>query len=201
MKPISELTKEDIKNIKLICFDVDGVTIKKGTEISEVKTPESTTLTVKTSNLLPEMRDALLELKKHFFVAINSGRSSMYLTKVFSELLWGDVALISEMGIFSLIRGSLVQHERFDDRTLTKMRNILVGLQALEGKVKDFKAFEPKKFLITLHANSEIPEVYQVLKENDPEGEFYAVWNGEAFDIAPKRINKGTPLKTLCDYF
>lgn len=200
MKPLSQLTKDDIKNIKLICFDVDGVTIKKGTEISEVKTSENTTLTVKTSNLTDEMKDALIELKKHFFVAINSGRSSMYLTKVFSELLWDNIALISEIGIFSLINGELIQHEKFDNRTLTKMRNILVDLQGLEGKVEGFRAFEPKQFLITLHAFSEIPEVYEVLKKNDPEGEFYAIWNGEAFDIAPKRLTKGTALKHLADY-
>jgi len=200
VKPITELTKDDIKDIKIICFDIDGVTIKKGTEISEVKTSENTTLTVKTSNLSDEMKNALLELKKYFFVAINSGRSSMYLTKVFSDLLWDNVALISEMGIFSLLDGELIQHEKFDKRTLTKMRNILVGLQALEGKVKDFRAFEPKQFLITLHAFSEIPEVYDVLKKNDPEGEFYAIWNGEAFDIAPKRLNKGTALKNLCNH-
>lgn len=200
MKPISQLTKKDIQNIKLVCFDVDGVTIKKGTEISEVKTSESTTLSIKTSNLSEDMKSALLELKKHFFVAINSGRSSMYLTKVFADLLWGDVALISEIGIFSLLKGELVQHEKFDDQTLSKMRNILVGLQALEGNVKDFRAFEPKQFLITLHAYSEIPEVYEVLKKYDPEGEFYAIWNGEAFDVAPKRLNKGTALKNLCEF-
>jgi hydroxymethylpyrimidine pyrophosphatase-like HAD family hydrolase len=200
VKPISSLSKKDIENVKVICFDVDGVIIRKGTEISEVKTSEGTTLTIKTSNLSDEMRDALIELKKYFFVAINSGRSSMYLTKVFSELLWDNIALISEMGVFSLLRGSLVQHEKFDDRTLTKMRNIFVGLQELEGKVKDFRAFEPKQFLITLHAYSEIPEVYEVLKKNDPEGEFYAIWNGEAFDIAPKRLNKGAALKNLTDF-
>lgn len=200
MKPISELTKEDIKDIKVICFDVDGVTIKKGTDISEVKTSENTTLTVRTSNLSPEMKNALLELKKYFFIAINSGRSSMYLTKVFSELLWDNMALISEIGIFSLLNGQIIQHEKFDEGTLSKMKNITVDLQALEGKVKDFRAFEPKQFLITLHAFSEIPEVYDVLKKNDPEGEFCAIWNGEAFDILPKRLNKGTALKNLCKH-
>ena len=37
MKPITELTKEDIKDLKLVCFDVDGVTVKKGTDIQEVR--------------------------------------------------------------------------------------------------------------------------------------------------------------------
>ena len=66
MKPLSTLTKEDIKDLKLVVFDVDGVTIKKGTDIQEIKTVENTTLTVKTSNLSSDMRDVLLELKKKY---------------------------------------------------------------------------------------------------------------------------------------
>lgn len=200
MKSIKDLTNDDIKDVKLLVFDVDGVTIKKGTVIKEVKTDDSSTLTVKTHNLQPEMKKRLLELKKYFFIAISSGRSSLYLTKVFTELLWDNTALISELGIFTLLNGELIQHEKFDKKTLQKMRNIKVGLEALEGKVKDFTAFEPKQFLITLHAKSEIPEVYEIMKKEDLEKEFYALWNGEAFDIAPKYLNKGTGLKHLAKY-
>lgn len=200
MKAISELTKDDIKDLKLVCFDVDGVTIKKGTDIQEVKTQDSTTLTVKTHNLESQMLDKLNELKKHYFIAISSGRSSLYLTKVFADILWDNAALLSEIGIFTLIDGELIQHEKFNEKTLTKMRNIRVALQNLEGKVKDFRAFEPKQFLITLHAFSEIPEVYDIMKEHDPEEEFYAIWNGEAFDIAPQRLNKGSGLINLAKH-
>lgn len=199
MRILSELTETDVKDIKLICFDVDGVTIKKGTDISEVKTPENTTLTVKTSNLSEEMRDKLIELKKHFFIAVSSGRSSLYLTKVYAELLWENCALISENGIFTLLNGKLLQHEYFDTKTLAKMAAIVVDLKALEEKNKDFRAFEPKQFLITLHAWREIPEVYEIVKKHDPDGDFYTWWNSEAFDIAPKRLNKGAGLKHLTD--
>lgn len=200
MRPLVELKKEDIKDIKLVCFDVDGVTIKKGTDIKEVKTAEDTTLTVKTNNLSPRVRDKMLELKKHFVIAISSGRSSMYLTKVYYEILWGKAALISENGIFTIMEGELIQHEKFDEKTLNKMRNIVVDLKKLEGKHKDFRAFEPKQLLITLHAWNEIPEVYNIVNKHDPEGEFYTWWNGEAFDIAPKRLNKGTGLKNLAKH-
>jgi len=200
MKPISELTKNDIENLKIVCFDVDGVTVKKGTDIKEIKTAEDTTLTVKTSNLSAEMKNKLLELKKYFFVCISSGRSSLYLTKVFSELLWDNAALLSEIGIFTLINGELIQHEKFDEKTLIKMRNIRVALQNLEGRSKDFRAFEPKQFLITLHAFKEMPEVYEIMKKEDQEKEFYVKWNGEAFDIAPKLLNKGTALVNLCKH-
>jgi HAD superfamily hydrolase (TIGR01484 family) len=146
------------------------------------------------------MRDKMLRLKNYFFIAISSGRSSLYLTKVYSEILWENAALISENGIFTLLEGKLIQHEYFDNRTLQKMRNITVDLKKIERINKDFRAFEPKQFLITLHAWNDMPEVHEVVKKNDPEGEFYVWWNGEAFDIAPQRLNKGAGLKHLADY-
>lgn len=197
MKPLSSLTKNDIKDLKLVVFDVDGVTIKKGTDIKEVKTDLNTTLTVTTSNLSAKMRDALIQLKKKYFIAICSGRSSMYLTKVFNELLWDNCALISEIGIFTLINGELIQNRKFENNTLQKMRNIKQDLSDLEGKVKDFRAFEPKQFLITLHAYADMPEVHEIMRRRDPEEEFYCLWNGEAFDIAPKILNKGTGITNL----
>ena len=60
MKPLNELTTEDIKDIKVVCFDVDGVTIKKGTEISE----KGTELHIKTSPLEDRILNKMLRLKK-----------------------------------------------------------------------------------------------------------------------------------------
>lgn len=200
MKPITQLTKKDIKDLKVVCFDVDGVTIKRGTEISETKDKNTTILTVKTHNLSDEMLKKIIELKKYYVVAINSGRSSMYLTKVFYDILWDKSALLSENGIFLLYEGELIQTEKFDSKILKKMRNIFVELKKLEGKNKDFRAFEPKQFLITLHAWNEIMEVHDIVKKFDPEKELYTWWNGEAFDIAPKWLNKGRALKHLADH-
>lgn len=200
MKPITDLTKKDIENLKLVCFDVDGVTIKKGTDIKEEKSKESTTLTVKTSNLSDEVLQKMIELKKYYVVAVSSGRSSLYLTKIYYDLLWKNAALISENGIFTLFEGKLIQLEEFDDATLSVMRDVVVDLKKLEGVNKDFRAFEPKQFLITLHAWNEIAEVSKIVKKHDKKNEFYCWWNGEAFDIAPKRLNKGTGLKNLAKY-
>lgn len=200
MEPITELTREDIKNVKLVCFDVDGVTIKKGTDIKEVKEPESTTLTIKTSNFSPAMLRKMLLLKNYFFVAIASGRSLLYLSKIYYDLLWDKAALIGENGIFTLINGEVLQLENFDKKTLAIMRNIFVDIKNLGRKNKDFRAFEPKQFLITVHAWKEIPEVYEIVKKYDLKDEFSCLWNGEAFDIALKRLNKGVGLKKLAEY-
>ena len=113
MRPITELSKKDIKDIKIVCFDVDGVTIKRGTDIKETKDKEATTLTVKTHNLGSEMLEKIVRLKKYYIVAINSGRSSMYLTKVFYDILWDRSALLSENCIFLLYEGELIQAEKF----------------------------------------------------------------------------------------
>jgi len=200
MKKITDLRKEDIEHIEIVCFDVDGVTIKKGTEIKEVRTLDDTTLTVKTSNLSPRLLKKMIELKKYYVIAISSGRSSLYLTKIFYELLWKNAALISEIGIFTLFEGELIQNEKFDDETLGIMRNIVVDLKKLEGKNKSFGSFEAKQFLITLHAYDEMQEVYDIVKKHDKNNQFYTIWNGEAFDIAPKRLNKGTALENLAKY-
>lgn len=200
MKPLSDLIKDDIKDIKLICFDVDGVTIKKGTVIRESETKETETLTIKTRLLTDEVKNKLLELKKYFFVAVNSGRSTIYLKDVFNDLLWDNAALIGEVGIFTLAKGELVQHERFDDKTLTKMRNIRKALEVYADQTRIREAFEPKQFLITLHTRFDDKNVHEIVQKEDPEGEFAVIWSGEAFDILPKRLNKGTALINLCKY-
>jgi HAD superfamily hydrolase (TIGR01484 family) len=197
MKPLSSLSKEDIKDLKLVVFDVDGVTVKKGTNIEEIKTPETTKFTITTNNLTNEMKEKLSELKKHYFVAICSGRSSLYLTDVFNDLLWDNFALISEIGIFTLMNGELIQNKKFNAHYLEKMRLLRNDISKLVGDKPEMPDFELKQFLITLHASYELPEIYEIMKKNDPEGEFYCIWNGEAFDIAPKILDKGESVKIL----
>lgn len=197
MKPLSTLTKDDIKDLKLVVFDVDGVTIKKGTNIEEIKTTDTTKFTVKTNNLTSEMKEKLRELKKYYFVAICSGRSSLYLTDVFNDLLWDNFALISEIGIFTLLNGELIQNKKFNNHLLSKMKLLRNDISKLVGDKPEQADFELKQFLLTLHASSELPEVAEIMKANDPEGEFYCIWNGEAFDIAPKILDKGESVKIL----
>jgi HAD superfamily hydrolase (TIGR01484 family) len=200
MKPISDLTKDKINDIKLVCFDVDGVTVEKGTVVKEEESEKLKTLIVKTKLLSDEMRDVLLELKDCFYIAINSGRSTIYLKDLFNDLLWDNFALIGEIGIYTLAKGELVQHEKFDNKTLEKMRKIRLELEKYIGRTKAREAFEPKQFLITLHMPFEDKQVYELVEKVDSEGEFAVIWSGEAFDILPKRLNKGTALKNLCKY-
>lgn len=200
MKPLTQLTTNDIKNIKLVCFDVDGVTIKKGTVVKEVESKETKTLTIKTRLLTNEVREKLIELKKYFFIAINSGRSTIYLKDVFGDLLWDNVALIGEVGIYTLVDGELIQHEKFDKKVLGLMREIRLGLEDYIGETRAREAFEPKQFLITLHMPFEDKKIYEIVKGIDIDNEFEILWSGEAFDILPKDLNKGKALKNLCSH-
>ncbi len=195
MKPLNELTTEDIKDIKIVCFDVDGVTIKKGTEISE----KGTELRIKTSPLEDSILQKMLRLKKYFHVTINSGRSTMYLTKVFQGMLWGNASVIGEIGIFTVKDGELKQTDIFSEYELETLRKITVNLQKLAQENDKARGFEPKQFLITLHCFDAIPEIDEIVKKYDTKSEFYCWWNGEAYDIAPHRFNKGVGLKKLCE--
>lgn len=195
MKHLDELTKEDIKDIKIVCFDVDGVTIKKGTEISE----KGTELKIKTSPLEDHILDKMKRLKKYFHVTVNSGRSTMYLTKVFQGILWGNASVIGEIGIFTVRDGEMKQMAVFNEYELEVMRNITVELQRIALTNDKVRGFEPKQFLITLHCLEAIPEIDELVKKYDTKHEFYCWWNGEAYDIAPHRFNKGVGLKALAE--
>ncbi len=195
MKPLSDLTANDIKDIKVVCFDVDGVTIKRGTKIIDKGNEQI----MRTIPLEEHLLKKLLRLKKYFHITINSGRSSFYLVKVFQDILWENASLISENGIFLLYDGKLHQNFVFTDYELSVLSNITKRLQKLAKEDDRADGFEYKMFLLVLHCNKELPEVAKIVQEEDNKGEFYCWWNGEAYDICPKRFNKGVGLKRLCE--
>lgn len=193
MKHLDTLTKKDIKDIKVVCFDVDGVVVKKGTEIEE----KGSELRIKTSALESHILEKMIRLKKYFHVTVNSGRSTMYLTKTFQGMLWGNASVIGEVGIFTVKDGEMMQMEKFDEYELETIRKITVELQAIASSSDKVRGFEPKQFLITLHCKEAIPAVDLIVKKYDTKGTFYCWWNGEAYDIAPHRFNKGVGLESL----
>ncbi|MFH1840717.1 MAG: HAD-IIB family hydrolase [Candidatus Shapirobacteria bacterium] len=196
MKPITLLTAEELKRIKLISFDCDGVTVKKGTEIEETET----TLTVKTATLSESMLEKLTKLKKYFHVNFSSGRSLLYLERMFGKILWDRASLQGEIGIFTLINGRVIQHEFFSPKDLILMREIRTAIRELAKSEPKIRGFEPKQFLVTVHCREEIPQIEEILKKLDRDERFYSWWNGEAYDIGLKGLNKGSGLKHLCDY-
>lgn len=193
MKPITKLTAEDIGDIKLICFDCDGVTVQRGTEIEE----KGQELTVKTYSLSDSLLKKLIYLKKYFHLTFSSGRSLLYLERMYGEILWENASLQGENGIFTLINGEVIQHEKFSRETLEKIKRMKADIREAMKISKDIRGFEPKQFLITPHCWREVPEIPRIVKKYDTQNEFYCLWNGEAYDIALKRLNKGNGLRHL----
>ena len=71
MKPLSQMLQEDLKKIKMIVFDVDGVLVPRGTKIKQ----EGNITTLQTKTIAEKQITQIKELnKKGFLVNINSGR-------------------------------------------------------------------------------------------------------------------------------
>lgn len=196
MKPITKLTKRDIENIGIICFDCDGVTVKRGTEVQE----RGNELKVKTYTLSDSLLKKLNLLKKRFRINFSSGRSLLYLDRMFGKVLWENASLQGENGIFTLINGEVVQHEKFSKKRLEEINNMKVAIRDLMKANKDIRGFEPKQFLITPHCWKEVSEIREIVKRYDTKDEYYCLWNGEAYDIGLKWLNKGNGLKHLVKF-
>jgi len=195
MRLIKHLTKNEIKNIKVICFDCDGVTVPEGTYIRENKGE----LIVRTATLNNRVAKKLTKLKKYFFLVFSSGRSLLYVTRMYEMILWDQVALQAEIGLFTLYQGKVLQLGKFTNHFLEKSTKIKQAIRQLSENNPNILGFEPKQFLITVHCQREDSTIIDLVKKYDPENEYYCLWSGEAYDIGPKVFNKGVGLKFLIE--
>jgi len=189
-QPIDNLTKEKLSAIKLICFDSDGVTAKKGTEFTENG--------IKTYQLTESMVSLLSELKKYYLVNITSGRGLEFIRNRYGKLIGNNFSLQAEIGNFTFRDGE-TDVEEWTEYEIDKIAKIREKLKILLPGEKDFLGFEPKEKIITVHAKGRIEAVENTVKNEDNEGKLYCWWNGEAYDVGPARINKGTAIKKLVE--
>ena len=174
MKPLKEMTKKDIKNIKLIVFDVDGILVPRGTEINQ----HGQYLSIKVKKI-PESEIKLIKQlhAKGFKINISSGRALYMLEKMFAEVL-PYVSLTYENGSVSWINGKVYQHVN----SFSKLKEVAEKL----GQVKSasIKGFEPKEFTITIHCKKRVKAIERVISKYI---ELYFIWNSEAYDIGLKK--------------
>jgi peptidyl-prolyl cis-trans isomerase B (cyclophilin B) len=193
-RPIKELTKDMLSGIKVICFDGDGVTKKKGTEFVE----ESGRVLLESYPPSAEMMGKLIKLSKYFHITFSSGREMDYLKEIYSEELMGkNGSLQAEIGMYLWWKNEL--HENFQ---LTEaQKNKIETIRKMIGELNDWRirGFEPKNYLITLHCKDRFFKVEEIVRKMDPEGELYCWWNEEAYDIGLKGINKATGLRKLLE--
>ena len=191
--PINQLTKENLAGIKVICFDGDGVTKKKGTQfIRENGQEEMVTFPPSL-----DMMEKLKRLTKKFHVSFSSGRAMDYLQSIYKDIVEENGSLQAEIGMYLYIDKLLITNYDLRIEQKEKLNKIRQELEKI--KSPKIKGFEPKEYLITLHCKDRIGDVEDLVKANDTEGELYCWWNGEAYDIGLQAVNKGTGLKNLTE--
>jgi len=184
-QPIIALTKERIKEIKLVVFDVDGVLVPRGTKIKQV----GNTTTLETKEILPKQIEQIKMLnEKGFMININSGRGLYMLQEMFREIL-PFVSLTYENGSATWYKGDIYQHIN----SFEYLKDIIFELKKI--KSKNIKGFEPKEFIITVHCTDRIKQIEDLVSKYE---KLYTVWNGEAYDVGIKEIQtKAVGLKDV----
>ena len=191
MLPIEEMGKKDLENIKMLCFDSDGVTVEKGTKFLD----GGWTIT---QDLSPEMGNKMLKLKDKFWINVTSGRNLEFLKKRYELVLGDKFSLQAEIGNIGWYKDGEFR-ELWSEYELKRVEKIRKILEEKLLRMDDFIAFEEKEMIITIHAKNEIELINKTVKENDEKGWLYCWWNGEAYDIGPKRFNKASGLKKMAD--
>ncbi|MFA6177371.1 MAG: HAD-IIB family hydrolase [Candidatus Paceibacterota bacterium] len=176
MKPLNEMSTKDISKIKLVVFDVDGVIVPRGTKIKQV----GNTTTLETKVIAPKQIKQIEELyKQGFLINISSGRGLYMLQEMFRDIL-PFISLTYECGSATWYKGKIYQHINSFDR----LKDILPKLKKVAIKNKNFKGFEPKEFIITIHCKKQIKEIEDMVKRKK---DLVTYWNGEAYDVLIKK--------------
>ena len=196
MKPINSLTEKDIVNIKVITFDVDGVTVPRGTKIKY----KNDVLELYIKHSPKTLLNGLRKLSRYFHINISSGRSLLYLMEMYKDLLdVGNLSFTVENGHYTYFNmtGEIVQHRKvniFERQLLKKIRF------NNEKRVE----IEPKEMILTMHTpvklmglnNYDLPffyngEAYDIGKGSKAEGiEYFQKFHGEVLAIGDNYNDK-----------
>lgn len=182
MKNINKLTKEKLKDIKMIAFDVDGVLVPRGTKIKQ----DGNITTFETKKIAKRQIEQIKELhKRGIHINISSGRALYMLQEMFREVL-EFVSITYENGSATWFDGKIKQH-------INAFRMLNLVFKDL-SKVNNLAiiGYEPKEFIITIHAKERIDEIESIVATHT---QLICIWNGEAYDIMEKHHhNKGRGL-------
>ncbi|MFH1601511.1 MAG: HAD family hydrolase [Candidatus Shapirobacteria bacterium] len=194
MKPITNLSNKNIAPLKLLCFDCDGVTVPEGTKISESRGR----LVVETKLIEDRLVQKLNKLKSKYYLVFSSGRSLLYLTRMFEPVLGKKVILQAEVGLFTLLNGEVLQLDPLSEEQLGLLTKIRRRIRAEAKNNSDILGFEPKQFLATVHCKKELPVIEEIVRQEAQGEDLYCLWSGEAYDINFAHLNKGRGLEKLC---
>lgn len=191
MKPLEQISKKELNQIKMIVFDVDGVLVPRGTKIKQV----GNTTTLQTKVIAKKQIEQIKELNKSgFLINISSGRGLYMMQEMFREVL-PFVSLTYENGSATWYMGKIYQHVN----SFEYLQNIFSKLKQIAIKNKNVKGFEPKEFIITIHCTRKIREIERIVKK---EKGLTTNWNGEAYDVEiKKKQTKAVGLRNVMKIF
>lgn len=131
------------------------------------------------------LKDKIQKLNQKFYVCVSSGRSLEFLAAE-----WGDLGLSlhGEIGNFVEYQGKIYEEAWTKEETET-VAEVRERLERVENGA--IKGFEPKRKIISVHCQERVRSVEEIGHRDL----LYCWWNGEAYDIGPKRINKLTGIK------
>ena len=168
-------TKEQLKKIKFIILDIDGVTVPRGTRIKKI----SENLRMRVREIPKREIQQIKQLsKKGYLIGVNSGRGLYLLQDVFHDVL-SHIVITYENGSATWYKGKIYQHVN----GFEKLDPLLEELRKI--KHKDIKGFEPKEFIITIHCKKPIKEIEKTVSRHKG---VYWIWNDEAYDIGIKGL-------------
>lgn len=196
MKNLNEITREELRVIQVVTFDIDGVIIPVGTQLQE--NLDGTELYMKSKQLSRKFIENLKELKKYVKLNFSSGRNILYLKSLVNEIFDTNVFLQAENGNISWFDGKIT-HPAYPQAYFKKLKNIRERIKLMMASDKRIRGFEPKMLILTPHCD-QMDEIPNMVKELDPEGELYCLWTNEGYDIGSKSMNKGQGIVNLAKY-
>ncbi|MCE9549169.1 HAD-IIB family hydrolase [Candidatus Nomurabacteria bacterium] len=189
MKSLNQLSKKELKKIKMIVFDVDGVLVPRGTKIKQL----GNITTLETKIIAPRQIEQIKTLHtKGFLINISSGRSLCMLQEMFREIL-PFVSLSYECGSATWYKGDVYQHVN----SFTNLQKVFLQLKKVTNK--NIKGFEPKEFIVTIHCKKKDKNIEKIVGEYK---NLCTHWNGEAYDVLVKnKQNKAVGLRQVMKIF
>ncbi|MCI0619439.1 HAD-IIB family hydrolase [Candidatus Wolfebacteria bacterium] len=187
-----DIPRETLDRLKLVVFDSDGVSVPRGTEIREHVSSEHIDLTIRAFMVNRKLVELLARLRKRVMIVIASGRSLLHLETMYGTLLGDGTILQAENGNLSLIGGRIVQHFAYSETYF----GMLAAIRR-DARTLPIKGIEPKQLIVSVHAERELPEMYDIVERHDERHELKTMWNGEAFDIQRRDVSKAAGLQKL----
>lgn len=195
MKDISQITKEELDDLRVVTFDIDGVIIPVGTELRENE--DGTELYMKSKQLSAGFIKDLKELKKYLKINFSSGRNILYLKSLVNEIFDSQVILQAENGNITWIDNKIT-HPDYPDKYFCQLRDIKEKIKEMMKDDGRIRGFEPKMFILTVHCD-EMEEIPDLVKKMTGDS-LYCLWTNEGYDIGSKKMSKGEAISNLADY-